>query len=448
MEDNICAQDNELLALGSILDEHQFKVTGRCGHIKAHPQLPSETITLKVQYDALDVTNCHQISFLPPLALKFKLPTGYPSETIPEFSLSCVWLTNDQISILSNHLKELWEKSFGSEILYEWYQFLSDETFSSLEINNELSVGKQLYQSHGVVASGETVSSQRDETMHATTSNDTERRPEILMVLLVYNKMKEEEKFQSSVFTCNICFEGKLGSKCSLFKVCKHVYCKDCLSSYFEILITEGSVKALKCPEEKCTSQALPHQVKQLVNNDLYLRYERLLLQTTLDTMSDIIYCPLSHCQSPVILDQNENLAQCPSCSYAFCVFCKSGYHGVTPCRLTTGEIKKLCEEYRNANPERRAEMEKKYGVEALTSVEYSESADTQENPSMANSQEWLDKYAKTCPGCRAFVEKIDGCNQMTCSKCGTYFCWLCERAIPSYDPDQHFRGLKYDCNR
>lgn len=73
------------------------------------------------------------------------------------------------------------------------------------------------------------------------------------------------------------------------------------------------------------------------MDQDLFLRYERLLLQTTLDTMNDIVYCPLSHCQAPVIIDQDESLGQCPSCSYAFCVFCKLAYHGISPCKVSAG---------------------------------------------------------------------------------------------------------------
>ena len=78
-------------------------------------------------------------------------------------------------------------------------------------------------------------------------------------------------------------------------------------------------------------------QVKELVSSALFDRYDRLLLQHTLDTMTDIMYCPRQACQCPVLTD--ENMATCPSCSYVFCIFCKMAYHGVSPCRVLAGSV-------------------------------------------------------------------------------------------------------------
>ncbi|KAF8806813.1 hypothetical protein BYT27DRAFT_7211843 [Phlegmacium glaucopus] len=33
---------------------------------------------------------------------------------------------------------------------------------------------------------------------------------------------------------------------------------------------------------------------------------------------------------------------------------------------------------------------------------------------------------AQQCPGCKATIEKIDGCNHIICSHCQTHFCWIC----------------------
>ena len=52
--------------------------------------------------------------------------------------------------------------------------------------------------------------------------------------------------------------------------------------------------------------------------------------------MEDVIYCPLLHCQSPVIVDGESDFAQCPTCSYAFCPYCKLSYHGVSKCKIAS----------------------------------------------------------------------------------------------------------------
>lgn len=35
----------------------------------------------------------------------------------------------------------------------------------------------------------------------------------------------------------------------------------------------------------------------------------------------------------------------------------------------------------------------------------------------------------KKCPSCSSGVEKIDGCNHMTCQNCKTHFCWICKHS-------------------
>ena len=49
---------------------------------------------------------------------------------------------------------------------------------------------------------------------------------------------------------------------------------------------------SLTCPEQKCTSQALPTQVKALVSDKNFQLYEKVLLSTTLESMADIVLCP------------------------------------------------------------------------------------------------------------------------------------------------------------
>ena len=32
----------------------------------------------------------------------------------------------------------------------------------------------------------------------------------------------------------------------------------------------------------------------------------------------------------------------------------------------------------------------------------------------------------RTCPTCKASIQKSGGCNKMSCYKCGAMFCWIC----------------------
>ena len=64
-----------------------------------------------------------------------------------------------------------------------------------------------------------------------------------------------------------------------------------------------------------------------------YEMYEKQLLSTTLETMSDIELCPRINCQCPTIVDRDRSMGHCPNCEYAFCIYCRCAYHGVNACR-------------------------------------------------------------------------------------------------------------------
>jgi E3 ubiquitin-protein ligase RNF14 len=76
-----------------------------------------------------------------------------------------------------------------------------------------------------------------------------------------YDHDQNEFKFQNAYFTCNVCFSDKTGKDCFKFDKCDHVFCIECMKGYFETLISDGNVKSLTCPQDKCESQAHPTQV-------------------------------------------------------------------------------------------------------------------------------------------------------------------------------------------
>lgn len=80
-------------------------------------------------------------------------------------------------------------------------------------------------------------------------------------------------------------------------------------------------------------------QVREVIRPEDYARFEQLLLQFTLDSMRDVVYCPRRRCQSPVIVESdNRNMGRCPVCCLVFCTLCKRTYHGLTPCVVRSRE--------------------------------------------------------------------------------------------------------------
>lgn len=80
-------------------------------------------------------------------------------------------------------------------------------------------------------------------------------------------------------------------------------------------------------------------QVKQLVDEKLFARYDRLLLQSTLDLMADVVYCPRQSCGTAVMMEPDTTMGICSACQYAFCTLCKLGYHGVSHCKFPAGSV-------------------------------------------------------------------------------------------------------------
>ncbi|KAL0267325.1 UNVERIFIED_CONTAM: hypothetical protein PYX00_009624 [Menopon gallinae] len=256
-----------------------------------------------------------------------------------------------------------------------------------------------------------------------------------LKIVINYNAERKKLEFNRTFFTCNICFTTALGIDCTMFENCNHVFCNNCVSSYFTIQINDGAVNQIKCLESKCSSDATPMQVKNIVSPEVFAKYDSLLLQSVLDALDNVIYCPRKICQYPATRDADENFAICPNCQYVFCIFCRMVYHGIEPCRLKSEEKRMLVDKYVNASPEVKAEMELRYGLKHLQTLV---------NDSLAET--WIDSNCKNCPHCNVSIEKSYGCNRMICWKCGTYFCWLCSATLDPADPYFHFNNASSRC--
>ena len=257
----------------------------------------------------------------------------------------------------------------------------------------------------------------------------------LVTFLINFNQSEETRLFQTSFINCSVCFNEKFGSVCVQFPQCKHVFCKQCMKDYFTIQITDGSVKSLTCPEDKCESQADPSLVKSLVDEKLFERYDKLLLQKTLDLMTDVIICPRKSCQAPVLKETDMDMGRCAACSFVFCVLCNNTYHGSAKCPISSTNLMKIRDLYLNGTEEEKSDLEKRYGrskVMRFVEEGYSEA--------------WLERFSKKCPACKASIQKIDGCNKMTCFNCRRNFCWRCNNLLNHQDPYKHYNTKGSHC--
>lgn len=274
-----------------------------------------------------------------------------------------------------------------------------------------------------------------DEAVDKRAVQDVSTMDGLVSSLLNYNQSEETRLFKTSFINCSVCFNEKFGDLCIQFPNCKHVFCKQCMKEYFTVQINDGSVKSLICPEDKCETQADPGLVKSLVDKELFERYDKLLLQKTLDCMSDIIFCPRKSCESPVVKEEDMEMGRCAACGFVFCILCNNTYHGRAGCPITSKSIIEVREIYLNGTLEERYEIERRYGKQRL-----------QKLLDESYSEAWLARFSKKCPACKASIQKIDGCNKMTCFNCRRNFCWLCNSLLNNEDPYKHYNSEKAQC--
>ncbi|XP_067951531.1 E3 ubiquitin-protein ligase RNF14-like isoform X2 [Watersipora subatra] len=380
---------------------------GHSGTFFAQVQI-EDSLQIK-DYKELQETS--EIKFLPPIVLGFHLPADYPSVSPPTLHLSCKWLCKSQLAKLSKRLDELWGENEHQPVLYIWCDFLQQDSLRYLNIQTLLEIQ----------------SADEEETTDERVIQDLSSPKLLYNYLVEYNKEQLKLEFDKSVWPCAVCFDEKLGLESFRFYDCGHVYCKDCMASHFTVRIDEGEVKQLTCPADDCNSQGHPSQLKDLLSPELYEKYERLLLQTTLDGMLDVTYCPRTFCQTALLIEPDSSMGTCSSCNFVFCTNCKMSYHGIHPCSIRRGELKEKLDE---ADEEELDAFKERYGKAFVESL-VNECA----------SYSWIDKNCEPCPVCSCKITKDDGCNKMTCTKCKSFFCWLCKAVLPLGNPYIHFRN-------
>ncbi|XP_076439863.1 E3 ubiquitin-protein ligase RNF14-like [Babylonia areolata] len=347
-------------------------------------------------------TGSVKVQYLHPLSLHLTLPPNYPSEVAPSFVLSCTWLRGPQLSALCRQLDDLWEASPNMPIVFTWIDWLEKESFSCLGLTDKLVL----------VPEGEDGESEDVDDRAMSECTDIGLA---VHTLLQYSNQKEAVEFCKSMQECCLCFDEKPGTKFFRLEPCKHHFCFDCITTHCNMHVTDGTIQLLTCPYSECETVITPDVLQNVLTTENFIRWEMLSLQRSLDQMEDVVYCP--RCQAVVIREQDAslNLAYCMACCYSFCTECEQPWHQGTQC---TTDLERLDQQARRQNLDQRArdryeDLRRQAEEKAKTLIE-------------------LKAKTVPCPHCKALVEKIEGCNKMTC-RCGKFFCWMCGKGITGY---------------
>jgi len=191
---------------------------------------------------------------------------------------------------------------------------------------------------------------------------------------------------------CPICCEEEVpATDLYIFDQCSHQYCRECLAGYYNNLINDNKVLDITCPYPKCETHVEYHQVQDVVTQEQFSRYEEFTFLASLNADPTVRWCPKVGCGNAIIGDPENSKCVCtsPECKYEFCFQCSEPWHQDFS-----------CEQYQDWKAEN-GMVDKKFS-------------------------KWAKDNTKKCPNCKSLIEKMSGCNHMTCYKCKYEFCWLC----------------------
>ena len=238
---------------------------------------------------------------------------------------------------------------------------------------------------------------------------------------------------------CEIC--GDICLEVVANPACNHAFCKDCWQEYLRCKITEGKVVNIPCPGFGCDEYIVQEMVMKLMPSNLDSKFADFDIGAFIEANPNTRWCPYPGCERVVHLkleqqqsleapDGSGNVAQANptqrnvdcGIGHFFCWTCSEEAHD--PCSCETWKLWKA----------------------RIESIEGTEGTDPNSKlVDKVTSEAWIAKNSNPCPKCKMPIEKNDGCNHMTCSKCAHDFCWVC---LGRWAIHGSRTGGYYQCNR
>ncbi|XP_063692986.1 LOW QUALITY PROTEIN: E3 ubiquitin-protein ligase ariadne-1-like [Bolinopsis microptera] len=188
--------------------------------------------------------------------------------------------------------------------------------------------------------------------------------------------------------TCMVCYTTNLET---IGMLCKHYYCKICWNTYFTTQIMDNGVaENIQCMATECSTYVNEKFVLSTISRDkVRTRYYQLIARSYISS-NLMLKVPHGRGNSAEVLSLDVKHILC-SCGMEWCFGC--------------GEPDHL--------PLESCQILKKWKQKAIDESE---------------TNKWLVINTKECPKCAAAIEKLGGCNHMTCNNrnCSFEFCWIC----------------------
>ncbi|EIE20626.1 hypothetical protein COCSUDRAFT_57197 [Coccomyxa subellipsoidea C-169] len=243
---------------------------------------------------------------------------------------------------------------------------------------------------------------------------------------------------REATFSCAVCYDDHPMEDCFIASMCKHRLCRDAArevvlgamkSCTFPVLCPICQAKpdppCAKCERRRADMEraaaageednsgangpsawccSLDADIPLLLSVEEEEQYLARSLKAATNACPDLLPCPRADCEG-VAVGGEEDASQhviCNVCQHGWCKSCKVDWHDGLNCN------------------------------------------DYQRQAGEAEADKGLAEYQKAnkmvrCPTCGHGIEKITGCNRVTCTGCKTQVCWLCGDKLPATNPYSHF---------
>ncbi|KAG2350013.1 hypothetical protein BDR05DRAFT_901970 [Suillus weaverae] len=169
----------------------------------------------------------------------------------------------------------------------------------------------------------------------------------------------------------------KVPPKQSFRAPCAHHYCRECIANFTKASMKDESLYPLQCCQIRISAKKVARQLPR----PLQTRFRAKIVEYSVPPATRV-YCANQKCSAFLCSsDTRKANMTCRMCGITMCLACKNRRHLGEGC------------------------------VEAGMQRDLKRLAD--------------DKNWQSCPGCRAIVERTDGCSHITC-RCSTHFCYRC----------------------
>lgn len=116
------------------------------------------------------------------------------------------------------------------------------------------------------------------------------------LIFEIENNKENKNSKKNNLIECPICFMEIEKDK-MFYLECNHIFCVDCVKDYLNEEIKNSRVARIACPQKNCSFAFDEGKIREIVSEEIFVKYKRFLLRENIKNNPDIIECPITNCE-------------------------------------------------------------------------------------------------------------------------------------------------------